>query len=731
MAETYIPIDKSGNSGTASDKKILSITKIEDIKTIVDLIDYVQRRAALEKQSRSIENMQSLFTIKEYAKIFFLAVKEALGIELFVLGFLGFGIFAMYNAGIFNPFPKVEQKWIVSLFIFLFTFLSQMSYVFAIWFLTYNYYYGVMPRKVIESYTYGKVFGYILKIAILNAIAFGITKLLTDPDFAARFVFYLSKVFKAVPKEKIFYNYLMFRDSLRKEVLYASSVLLGFDVFLLVSYNYVKKLSIKKNKYKEDPVNIDDKDVILKSMDVINNPSKSEGCILGYGLKIYPDDKNITSGLTPIVLEDRIRNRNLAVIGTVGTGKTKMMQNIIAYDIAKGDNVIIIDPKGSGDVYNWVLQKVIEHDRVEDFIYINPLFPEISDKLNPLAYYSFPDIVINTIVNSVKAKDQFFVEIAREITTVIVYSLVEISKAQGKGDFKFTFDVIYEYMSRDKLEELKSSLVNIPTKESSHLIGSINKILSTPPDYFMKVASTLRVLLTVLTTGRVGQILGDSLENDFMQRIIDGKGVVMLVETGSMMAKQTASIVSRMVLSNLTTFAGQYYAERKKFPRPVKVHVDEFYTSLFDGIEQLFDKGREVGISMNVYFQSISQLSAELDEKKAEIVLDTINNYILFRVKSPQTAEMFAEMIGKGKFFVSNIHSDGSLSMIEREDWILLPVEFLKLPDRVFIFMNDRYVYKGKTVFIPDPVLNIKMPELISKYRTKVEKSIQDNCKNN
>jgi hypothetical protein len=723
MSEVYVPVDNSGNSTATSERKAFSVTKIEDIKNIVDLIDYVQRRAALEKQSRSIENMQSLFTIKEYAKIFFLAIKEALGVELFVLGFLGFGIFVMYNAGILNPFPKVEQKWLVTLFIFLFTFLSQMAYVFAIWYLTYNYYYGVMPRKVIEAYTYGKVFGYIVKVAILNAAAYGIVKLMTNPDFAAKFVFHLSKIFKAVPKEKIFYDYVMFRDSLRKEVLYASLVLLGFDAFLLVSYSYVKKLSIKRNKYKEDPVNIDDKDVILKSMDVLSNPSKAEGCILGYGLKVYPDDKNIRSGLTPIILEDRIRNRNLAVIGTVGTGKTKMMQNIIAYDIAKGDNVIIIDPKGSGDVYNWVLQKVIEHDRVEDFIYINPLFPEISDRLNPLAYYSFPDIVINTIVNSVKAKDQFFVEIAREITTVIVYSLVEISKAQGKGDFKFTFDVIYEYMSRDKLEELKSSLINIPTKEAAHLIGSINKILSTPPDYFMKVASTLRVLLTVLTTGRVGQILGDSLENDFMQRIIDGRGVVMLVETGSMMAKQTASIVARMVLSNLTTFAGQYYAERKKFPRPVKVHVDEFYTALFDGIEQLFDKGREVGISMNVYFQSVSQLSAELDEKKAEIILDTINNYILFRVKSPQTAEAFAEMIGKGKFFMSNIHSDGSLSMIEREDWILLPVEFLKLPDRVFIFMNDRYVYKGKTVFVPEPVLNIKMPELVSKYRTRRDNS--------
>jgi hypothetical protein len=234
MAETYIPVDKSGNSNASSEKKVLSITRIEDIKNIVDLIDYVQRRAALEKQSRTIENMQSLFTIKDYAKIIFLAVKEALGVELFVLGFLGFAIFAMYNAGIFNPFPKVEQKWLVTLFIFLFTFLSQMSYVFAIWFLTYNYYYGVMPKRVIEAYTYGKVFGYILKVGILNAVAYVVVKLLANPDVAAKTVFYLSKVFKAIPNEKIFYNYVMFRDSLQKEVLYASSVLLGFDAFLLV-----------------------------------------------------------------------------------------------------------------------------------------------------------------------------------------------------------------------------------------------------------------------------------------------------------------------------------------------------------------------------------------------------------------------------------------------------------------------------------------------------------------
>jgi type IV secretory pathway TraG/TraD family ATPase VirD4 len=709
MAE-YVVVDKGSGNKKEDGHTVLEINKI---KNVVDLIDFLQRRSALESQSRSIRKMSSIFTIKDYGYLFVLAIKEALGFEFFVLGFIGFTVYVLYNSGIWTPFPNVEQKWLVFLFVNLFTFSTQLSYMFAILYMTRHYYRGIVPKKAIEAYTIGKVVGYFLKIVFLLLLAYFGYRFFMDPKTIEFMVLNLAKIFKKYDIDTIYRSYLLVVDSYKSDMVRASFIIMFFNIVLLASYFYVRNRSQNITEVEENPLSVDTS-FNSKMLD-INFVKSAEGVVLGKGIKLYPSEP--FPDIVDIVLYDRYRNRNTAVIGTVGTGKTMTMLNIAGYDILKGDNVIIIDPKGSGEVFNYVFQTCLIADRLEDFIYINPLFPEVSAKINPLAYYSFPDVVINTIVNAVKAKDEFFVNIAREMITVIVYSLVEIDK-YTQSESKFNFRKINEYVSRDKLEELMSSLSVIQTEDARHLVNQIKKILATPPEYFAKVASTLRVLLTVLTTGRIGQVIGDSYENDFMYRIMHGKGVVMLVETGSMLSKYSASVIARMVLSNLTTFAGQYYAERKKFPKPVKVHVDEFYTALFDGIENLFDKGREVGVAMNVYFQSISQLYAELPKEKADIVMDTINNYILFRVKSPETAEYFAEMVGKGKQFLTNVHSDGSLSMIEREDWIILPGDFLRLPDRTFVFISsgENSVYKGKTLDIPQTVIKVSMPDLISRY---------------
>ena len=81
MAE-YVVVDKGSGNKKEDGHTVLEINKI---KNVVDLIDFLQRRSALESQSRSIRKMSSIFTIKDYGYLFVLAIKEALGFEFFVV----------------------------------------------------------------------------------------------------------------------------------------------------------------------------------------------------------------------------------------------------------------------------------------------------------------------------------------------------------------------------------------------------------------------------------------------------------------------------------------------------------------------------------------------------------------------------------------------------------------------------------------------------------------------
>ena len=53
------------------------------------------------------------------------------------------------------------------------------------------------------------------------------------------------------------------------------------------------------------------------------------------------------------------------------------------------------------------------------------------------------------------------------------------------------------------MEKLKDKIDYINTLEAKHLSRDMQKILSTPADYYSKVASSLRVALTELPSGGV------------------------------------------------------------------------------------------------------------------------------------------------------------------------------------------------------------------------------------
>ncbi len=70
---------------------------------------------------------------------------------------------------------------------------------------------------------------------------------------------------------------------------------------------------------------------------------------------------------------------------------------------------------------------------------------------------------------------------------------------------------------------LRRHLEYIHTPEAEQLCRNMQRFISTPPGYYYsKVASSLRVALTELTSGNVGQIIGKADENRFIKRLEQG-----------------------------------------------------------------------------------------------------------------------------------------------------------------------------------------------------------------
>ena len=126
------------------------------------------------------------------------------------------------------------------------------------------------------------------------------------------------------------------------------------------------------------------------------------------------------------------RSGHLGCFGTTRIGKTRLMESIIEQDIRKGYNVAIIDPKGDIDLFSKVIQASAESGRLEEVMLLTPIYPDHSVKLDPLSHYYMEDELVDHVVSGIKAKEDYFIAIASEVTGAVVSGLA-IKAKTGQG----------------------------------------------------------------------------------------------------------------------------------------------------------------------------------------------------------------------------------------------------------------------------------------------------------
>jgi DNA helicase HerA-like ATPase len=83
-----------------------------------------------------------------------------------------------------------------------------------------------------------------------------------------------------------------------------------------------------------------------------------------------------------VMLDADERRRHLYIVGQTGTGKSTLLLNLIAQDLAGGEGLALLDPHG--DLAEAVLAHV-PRPRTNDLVYINPADIERPIGFNPLA----------------------------------------------------------------------------------------------------------------------------------------------------------------------------------------------------------------------------------------------------------------------------------------------------------------------------------------------------------
>ncbi|NVM20477.1 MAG: TraM recognition domain-containing protein [Desulfobacterales bacterium] len=434
---------------------------------------------------------------------------------------------------------------------------------------------------------------------------------------------------------------------------------------------------------------------------------KAQSTLLGRGYRLGKPQ-----AAKDIWLPDADRKGHMFCFGSTRIGKTKLIELMIAQDIRKGYSVTLFDPKGDIDLLSSIVQVAFEENRQHELCLITPIFPEYSASIDPLAYYFMPEELVSHVVSGIKAKEEFFVNIAYETTLIIVLTLLLFAKARNEKCW-INLNDIKQRASHACLEDLKAELESMPeSPEKADILASLMQILDSPKDYFAKISSSLRTTLTSLSTGNVGKIIGRAQSNQFIKRLEQNRRVILIVQTGSLLTRKTAHIVARVLISMIQSFIGRRYASGRRVSPPLAIYLDEASNLMYIGIDELFNKAGGAGAWVHAFTQSISDLEAEIGRPFAKKILDNTNTKVFMRVNDPATAEYVADYSGEQKRFSPLLSLGGAITIREVKENTILPEHILNLQEREFFLFSYQGQYRGKTPYVKPPYFQIEYPHV-------------------
>jgi conjugal transfer pilus assembly protein TraD len=367
------------------------------------------------------------------------------------------------------------------------------------------------------------------------------------------------------------------------------------------------------------------------------------------------------------------------IVGTTGSGKTRMFDILISQAIMRGEAVIIIDPKGDQEMRDNARRACEALGTPERFVAFHPAFPEESARINPLRNYSRVTEIasrIAALIPSEAGADPFksfgwqaLNNIAQGLELVYERpSLVNLRRFLEGGADGLVIQAISSYAARhvegweadakpylEKASggprEKRARMLSRyyferiqPTKPSTELEGLLSMFLH-DNTHFGKMVASLLPIMNMLTSGSLGELLSpDPSDTSDSRPITDSakiinNAMVAYIGLDSLTDNMVASAIGSIFLSDLTAVAGDRYNFGEN-NQQVNIFVDEAAEVINDPFIQLLNKGRGAKLRLFVATQTFADFAARMgSQEKALQVLGNINNTVALRVKDADTQE--------------------------------------------------------------------------------------------
>lgn len=394
------------------------------------------------------------------------------------------------------------------------------------------------------------------------------------------------------------------------------------------------------------------------------------------------------------------------ITGTTRVGKTRCFDLLIAQAAARGEPVIIIDPKGDHGLADNARRVCEAMGKPEKFVYFHPAHPEKSACIDPLRNWNRKTELasrIAALIPSETGADPFTAfgwKVLNDIVSGLIATgqrpnLVHLRRYVEGGPDDLLVKALRQHF-RTKMHDAweSKSAAYVKAKKGDVLAGYITfykevvvhehpnvdlaGLISTfehNRDHFQKMVASLIPILSMLTSDPLTDLLSPDFEPGHGRVVTDmakiiRNDMVAYIGLDSLADSTVGSAIGSVFLADLTAVAGDLYNYGIKEKKVVNVFVDEAAEVINNPTIQLLNKAGGAGFRMFIATQTFADFAARLgDANKARQVLANTNNKITLRVLDAETQQYISDGIPKIKARSMSVRYGHSVAPTMHEEY--------------------------------------------------------------